>query len=252
MKLNSNLGYYTNFVNLLDLSAIAVPAALRPDGLPCGITLIAPALEEDATFRVGGSRFHRAMGSKLGRQADLPRAEHRRRFATQSSSISTLLPEGRRTTLPSLRERGQRGEPVVRLAVVGAHLSGLPLNHQLVSRGARFIESCKTAPQYRLYTLPDTTPRKPGLARVPNGSGAAIEVELWSVPIEAFGSFVAEVPPPLAIGTVTLDDGRQVKGFVCESYALAGALDISSYGGWRNFLGRPSGRPRPSGIGAKS
>jgi allophanate hydrolase len=209
VALNSNLGRYTNFVNLLDLSAITVPAGFREDRLPFGITLVAPALQ-DLTLAQWGSRFHHAAVSKLG-------------------ATRFLLP-GADDALNAMDDSG------VTLAVVGAHLSGMPLNYQLTSRGARLLEACSTAPQYRLYALGDTTPPKPGLARAHNGSGATIEVELWSVPVKNFGAFVAEVPSPLAIGTVMLADGRQVKGFVCESYALNGARDISSYGGWRKFV----------------
>jgi allophanate hydrolase len=208
ITLNSHLGYYSSFVNLLDLAAIAVPAGFRDDHLPFGITLIAPALE-DVKLAQWGSRFHHAVATKLG-------------------STRFLLPDD--DIVDDDRDAG------VTLAVVGAHLSGMPLNYQLTSCGARLLESCSTAPQYRLYALPDTAPSKPGLARALNGSGSAIEVELWSVPTKAFGAFVANVPPPLAIGTVTLADGRQVKGFVCESYALQGAQDISSFGGWRSFV----------------
>ena len=213
IELNSNLGYYTNFVNLLDLAALAVPAGFRDDGLPAGITLIAPALHDYRLAQLG-DRFQRAGESRLG--------------ATQFTVPDTV------------RSAAAASDDTVPLAVVGAHLSGMPLNHQLTSRGARLLESCATSAQYRLYELPETAPPKPGLARVSGGSGAAIEVELWSVPRDAFGSFVAEVPPPLAIGSVTLSDGRTVKGFVCEGYALDGARDISGYGGWRNYLAQSS------------
>jgi allophanate hydrolase len=209
IRLNTNLGFYTNFVNLLDLAAIAVPAGFREDRLPFGITLIGPALD-DLTIAHWGSRFHHAAVAKLG--------------------ATRFLVPGAEDAAPAPDESG------VTLAVVGAHLSGMPLNYQLTSRGGRLLEACATAPNYRLYALPDTAPPKPGLARAHNGSGAAIEVELWSVPVRSFGSLVADVPPPLAIGTVVLADGRQVKGFVCESYALMGARDISSFGGWRSFL----------------
>ncbi len=209
LRLNANLGHYTNFVNLLDLAAIAIPAGFREDRLPTGITLIAPALD-DLTLAHWGSRFHRAAVTRLGAT----------RFLFPGADDAAVMPD----------------DSGITLAVVGAHLSGMPLNYQLTSRGARLLEACATAPQYSLYALADTAPRKPGLARALNGSGTAIEVELWSVPVASFGSLVADVPPPLAIGTVTLADGRQVKGFVCETYALARARDISSYGGWRRFV----------------
>ena len=206
VQLNSNLGYYTNFVNLLDLSALAVPAPFRADGLPFGITLVGRG-REDATLAALGAKYHRAACVTLGATGHgLPAA---RAMATDIANHT------------------------VTLAVVGAHLSGMPLNPQLTSRGARLMETCRTAASYRLYALRGTVPPKPGLVR--DSSGAAIEVELWSVPIDAFGSFVADVPAPLAIGTVTLFDGREVKGFLCEEYALEGARDITDYGGWRRY-----------------
>lgn len=121
------------------------------------------------------------------------------------------------------------------LAVVGAHLAGLPLNHQLTTRGARLLQTTATAADYHLYALPGTVPPKPGLVRVAAG-GVSINVELWSMTPAAFGAFTAEVPSPLAIGTLALADGRNVKGFLCESCAVAGAQDISAFGGWRAYL----------------
>jgi allophanate hydrolase len=120
------------------------------------------------------------------------------------------------------------------IAVVGAHLSGLPLNQQLTARGARLLQSTATAPAYRLYALPGVTPPKPGVVRVAHG-GVSVAVELWAMSSAAFGSFVAEVPSPLAIGSLTLVDGRLVKGFLCESCAVQGAQDISIFGGWRAY-----------------
>ena len=125
-------------------------------------------------------------------------------------------------------------EPV-RLAVVGAHLQGQPLNHELTSLGAMPVRLCKTAATYRLFALAGTKPPKPGLAMVTDGSGVNIEVEVWELTTANFGHFTARVPPPLAIGTLKLEDGESVKGFVCEGYALAGAEDISAFGGWRNY-----------------
>ena len=208
IELNSRLGCYTNFVNLLDYCAVAVPAGLRRDGLPAGVTLVAPAFREAALLEYAG-RLHGLTGAQLG--------------ATGHAFIAA----GPATAA--------RPDGVV-LAVAGAHLSGLPLNHQLTGRGARLIGPALTAPAYRLYELPGANPRKPGLVRTGNGHGTAIEVELWSLPPGEFGAFVAGIPAPLGIGSVTLADGRQVKGFVCEQYAVAGARDISEYGGWRNYL----------------
>jgi len=209
LQLNTNLGYYTNFVNLLDLAAVAVPSHFRSDGLPFGLTFIGRAFDDTKLLHAAG-RFHHAAGTALGAT----------RFA-----------------LPPADDKSVTAfEDDVKLAVVGAHLSGMPLNHQLVSRGARLIAVRATAPHYRLFELTSSVPPKPGLSRVANGSGAAIIVELWSISAAAFGAFVAEIPPPLAIGTLTLDDGTKVKGFVCEGHALEGARDITAFGGWRNFM----------------
>jgi allophanate hydrolase len=124
----------------------------------------------------------------------------------------------------------------IAIAVVGAHLAGMPLNGELKALGARLLEATHTAADYRLYALAGTHPAKPGLLRVAPGSGAAIEIEIWALPAEHFGRFVAAVPAPLAIGTIRLADGRGVQGFLVETEALAGARDISSFGGWRAFL----------------
>jgi hypothetical protein len=127
------------------------------------------------------------------------------------------------------------------IAVVGAHLSGEPLNHQLTERGGRLLRTTRTAPRYRLYALPGTQPPKPGLVRVERQSGARIELEVWTLPGQAVGSFLAGVHSPLAIGTIELEDESRVHGFLCEGHALAGAEDISSFGGWRAFQARGSG-----------
>jgi len=128
-------------------------------------------------------------------------------------------------------------EASVQLAVVGAHLEGQPLNWQLLERGARKISTTTTSEHYRLYALADTVPPKPGLARVA-GHGAAIAVEVWELPLRRFGELVAQVPSPLGIGSLELADGSWVKGFICEPWALAGAQDITTYGGWRAYLSR--------------
>ena len=123
------------------------------------------------------------------------------------------------------------------IAVVGAHLTGQPLNQQLTERQATLVAATRTAPLYELYALPNTVPPKPGLKKVPTG-GHAIEVEVWNLPIEHVASFLSLVGPPMGIGTLILADRTEVKGFICEPYALEGALDISQYGGWRGYLGR--------------
>ncbi|OXC92093.1 allophanate hydrolase, partial [Achromobacter sp. KAs 3-5] len=135
---------------------------------------------------------------------------------------------------PALAADGAPSADSVRVAVVGAHLTGMPLNHQLTSRHAVFVEKTATAGDYRLFALANTTPPKPGLVKM--DSGAAIEVELWDVPVTAFGAFVAEIPAPLGIGTLELADGRLVKGFICEPRGLEGARDITEFGGWRAYL----------------
>jgi allophanate hydrolase len=207
--LNSRLGTYTNFVNLLDMCGLAVPSAMRPDGKPFGVTLLGQA-GEDLMLAAIGRRFHAATGLPLG---------------------ALNHPQPPLATEPAGATKGE-----VPLAVVGAHLSGMPLNGELLAAGARLIERGATAPHYRLYALPGTKPPKPGLLRVKNGDGAAIEIEVWALSESAFGRFVAAVPPPLSIGTLELDGGRGVKGFLVEAEAVEGARDISSFGGWRAFM----------------
>ncbi|WP_440531081.1 allophanate hydrolase, partial [Serratia marcescens] len=202
---NSQFGTYTNFTNLADLSALALPGPLREDGLPAGITLIAPAWHDRALA---------AFGLRWQRQSALPLGATGRALPPQPAPA------------PSAGH--------VRLAVVGAHLSGMPLNVQLTQRDAVRVEQTVTAPCYRLYALADTEPPKPGLARA--AQGEAIRLELWDIPLARFGEFVAEIPAPLGIGTLLLADGRRVKGFICEAWALEGATDITEFGGWRDYL----------------
>ena len=206
VRLNSNLGRYTNFMNLLDLSAIAVPAGFQRDGLPFGATLIAPAFADQALCALG-ALAQRAAVDKMG---------------------ATGL------ALPAADGGDAVGGQTIRLAVCGAHMSGLPLNHQLTERGARLARKCRTAPYYRLYALTAFMPPRPGMLRT--DAGGAIEIEVWDVPSAALGSFVDAIPEPLGIGTVTLDDGQQVKGFLCEARATQGARDITSLGSWRQFI----------------
>ena len=193
-------------MNLLDLSAIAVPAGFQADGLPFGATLAAPAFA-DEELCVLGEPAQRAMEKTRG-ATGLARPAREKQSLQNSNSIS--------------------------IAVCGAHMSGLPLNHQLTERGARLARTCRTAPDYRLFALTDFKPPRPGMLRAE--SGAPIEVEVWDVPATAFGSFVEGIPAPLGIGTVKLEDGAQVKGFLCEAYAAQGARDITSLGSWRQFI----------------
>jgi allophanate hydrolase len=207
--LNNRLGIYTNFVNLLDMCGLAVPAAMRGDGLPFGVTLLAPAGDEAALAAIG-REFHAATGLPLG-------------------ALNEPQP-------PLARSAVAPAEDEIAIAVIGAHLSGMPLNGELRAIGGRLIARTATAPHYRLYELADTRPAKPGLLRVKNGAGAAIEVEVWALPESAFGRFAGAVPAPLSIGTLELKDGSTVKGFLVEAEAVADARDISGFGGWRAFL----------------
>ena len=204
---NSQFGIYTNFTNLADLSALALPSSLRADGLPAGITLVAPAWHDDALASFG-RQWQRSLTLPLG------------------ATGITLKPEEYMTSTPLTAS--------VRVAVVGAHLTGMPLNFQLTSRNAVRIEQTTTAATYKLYALANTTPPKPGLVRAETGS--AIIVELWDIPLARFGEFVAEIPAPLGIGSLELADGRTVKGFICEPWAIPDATDITHFGGWRSYI----------------
>jgi allophanate hydrolase len=208
VALNSRLGVYTNFVNFADLAALALPSVMRSDGLPAGITLIGAAWTDHA-LAAFGRRWQAALALPLG-------------------ATGRPLPAAATTTPTAAKESS------VLLTVVGAHLRGMPLNHQLTSRGARFVEETRSADIYQLYALANTTPPKPGLRRAE--SGASIVLEVWELSFAAFGEFVAEIPAPMGIGTVTLADGRQLKGFICEPSGLEGAQDITAFGGWRAFL----------------
>jgi allophanate hydrolase len=225
IRLNSHLGRYTNFVNLLDHSAVAVPAGVLASGdaqgLPWGVTLGAPAHKDLALLRLA-DRFHRALGGTLGATG----------VDVASTPACSGLPTG---------EVGTAGTGTVRVAVCGAHLSGLPLNHQLTSRGARLLASPQSAPEYRLYALAGGPVQRPGMVRVAEG-GAAIALEVWEVPSALFGSFVAGIPAPLGIGKVKLADGSEVPGFICEGMGITGATDITHFGGWRAWLA--AGAPR--------
>ena len=208
IELNSRLGTYTNFVNLLDLCGLALPAAIRPDGIPFGITLLAPA-GHDALLASIGRVFHADTQLKMGAKG------------VMQPPLAALPVSASADEIP--------------IAVVGAHLSGMVLNFELKSLGGRLLEQAVTAPDYRLYVL-DTTPPKPGMLRVEAGKGSPIELEVWALSASAFGKFVAAIPPPLSIGTIRLADGRGVKGFLAEPSALSDARDISAFGGWRAFV----------------
>lgn len=198
IKLNSHLGLYTNFVNLLDMAALALPAGFRDNGTGFGLTLIGPAWSDQALLEAGESYLANA-------------------------------------TLPPAPVLDLQTQPkTVTIAVVGAHLEGMALHWQLTSRAAKKRGAAMTAPHYRLYAMANSTPPKPALVYAEDG--AAIELELYELGLAEFGSFVAEVPAPLAIGTVTLADGSTVKGFVAEPRAVINATDITSFHGWRAYL----------------
>ena len=207
IALNSRLGTYTNFVNLMDLAAVAVPAGFTSARLPFGVSLIAPAWSDPDLLALAG-RMQRAAVNTLG---------------------ATSLP------LPPADPTHEAPAGFVDVMVCGAHMSGLPLNKQLLERGAWQVAATRTAPIYRFYALPGGPPFRPGLVQV-GDSGVAIDVEVWRMPIEHFGSFVAGIPAPLGIGKVKLADGSLVSGFLCESLCVAGATDISALGGWRQYL----------------
>ena len=204
IRLNSRLGRYTNFANLLGLAAIAVPAGFAGNGLPFGVTLVGPGFSDDALAPLADA-LHRAASCGMGRARVVPGA----------------LAEAH------LDDR-------VDLAVVGAHLSGLPLNKELVALGGTFVREVTTAGDYRLFALPDTSPPKPGLVRESGFDGPGVPAEVWSLTPEAFGRFVAAIPQPLGIGRITLSDGTTPSGFLCERWAVEGAAEV--VGGWRSFV----------------
>ena len=207
IRLNSNLGWYTNFMNLLDYAATAVPAGFQSNGLPFGVTLFAQRDQDGPLLRLA-ARMQRAAVTTAGATA----------LALPSAWEAPRLPGGQ-----------------VRVAVCGAHLSGLALNIQLTSRGARLVAPVQSAPEYKFYALPGGPPYRPGMVRVTEGGGA-IDMEIWELPAREFGSFVAGIPAPLGIGMVKLADGGWVQGFVCEAAAAEGAEDITAFGGWRAYL----------------
>jgi allophanate hydrolase len=207
--LNSRLGRYTNFVNLLDCAAIAIPAGFRPSGLPGGVTLIARAFTDDALAPLADG-LHRAAASGMG------------------SDRTAIIPDASRMA--------PQDDGRIEIAVVGAHLTGMPLNRELTQAGGHLVRSCSTRADYRLFVLPDTVPPKPGLIHEPGFAGNGIAVEIWSLPADGFGRFVAKIPAPLGIGKVGLDDGSTVSCFLCEAHAISGAEEITPLGGWRAYM----------------
>lgn len=201
VRLNSNLGYYTNFMNLLDCAALAVPTAFKRSGIGFGVTL-----------------FHRAFADK--------RLLGYAHFLSQASNL-----EAEFTALPARPNACE----YVDVVVCGAHLEGLALNWQLRERGAHLRKSTTTAERYRFYALTGGAIARPGLIRVEHG-GCEIEVEVWRVPSREFGAFVAEIAAPLGIGKIELADGTWCTGFICEAYAIEQAIDITHLRGWRQYL----------------
>jgi len=206
IRINTELGRYTNFVNLLDLCALAIPAGICGSGLPFGITLIA-AHGRDGWLGGLGRRLHATLAKTLG-ATDQP--------------------------LPALGTVPAAKSGLAKLAVVGAHLSGQPLNRELTEVGAQLSAASRTKPDYKFYALA-TTPPKPGLLRVAAGSGKAIELEVWEMTHDALGKFLQNVRDPLCIGTLELESGEKVHGFLCEPIATEGARDITAFGGWRAY-----------------
>jgi allophanate hydrolase len=210
VELNTNLGYYTNFVNLLDLAAVAVPAGFKPNGLPFGISLIGRAFSDEGLLQMG-DRAHRKLASTLGGSS--------RELCATPKIAPPDVPPG-----------------CIPMAVAGAHLTGQPLNWQLTQRKAHLLASTRTDGDYRLYALANTNPPKPGLVYTPGFGGTGIEVEVWAMPEETVGGFLNAIPPPLVLGTVRLEDGSAVKGFLCEPAGFEGAREITHLGSWRKFV----------------
>jgi len=196
---NSNLGTYTNFVNLLDLCALTLPVAPREDGRPGSVTLIG-------------------------------RADADGRLATEASRLTQAVAGIAAPAMPA-----EPADDEMAIAVCGAHMAGLPLNGQLLELGGRFLHEARTAPCYGFHALAGGPPARPGLVRRESG-GHAIALEIWALPQTAIGALLAQIPAPLGLGRIALEDGSFVTGFLCESAGLAGAQDISGFGGWRGYL----------------
>ncbi len=210
VKRNSDLGYYTNFMNMLDYAAVATPAGMMQNGLPWGITLFGRAFTDQYLLSLADALQRHTGITLIGGQ-----------------SITSSAPQS-----PA---RGDRA----RVVVCGAHLDGLPLNWQLKQRGGRLLEATQSSPDYKLYALAGGPPFRPGMVRVDEG-GVAIEVEVWEIPSSELGSFMTGIPAPLGLGKVQLADGRWETGFICEPYGLQHARDISELGGWRAYMKRRS------------
>jgi allophanate hydrolase len=207
---NSRCGTYTNFVNLLDQAALAVPGPFRSDGRAAGVTFIGPS-GSDGMLASFGRVFHRACGVTLG-------------------ATGAVLP-------PKDMDHAACGQDgLIEIVVVGAHLSGMPLNHELIGNGGVFRRAVATTADYRFHALAGGPPKRPGLLRIADGSGRPVQTEVWALPPDGFGRFVAGIPAPLGVGTVRLADGTAPKGFLVEPEGLSGAEDISRFDGWRGYI----------------
>tara|TARA_B100001123_G_scaffold278340_1_gene309757 strand:- start:13451 stop:14680 length:1230 start_codon:yes stop_codon:yes gene_type:complete len=209
IKLNSNLGTYTNFMNLLDLCGVSVPAGFGSDGMPFGVTLFGPALHDRSLLPLADKIHYYSKAGMGMTRTKLPK----RKFITEHVSDDRIL-----------------------IAVCGAHMSGLPLNSELTDRGAEFVRKCRSARQYRFYALENFAPPRPGMVRSVDKHVNNIELEIWALPKTNFGDFISKIPEPLSIGTIELEDGTSVKGFLCESYVTERAKDITELGDWRIYL----------------
>ncbi|MEM8493238.1 MAG: amidase family protein, partial [Pseudomonadota bacterium] len=208
VELNSNMGYYTNYMNLLDLCGLALPAGFMANGIPFGVTLVAPRCRETALLN-HALDWEQQQGLPMGASDSVYKTE----------STSAAVPVGRQ----------------IQVAVCGAHLKGMPLNWQLAERGAELVSETETSENYRFYALKGGPVKRPGLVR-DERTGCRIKVEVWSLPAEEFGSFVAAIPYPLGIGKLELDSGEWVSGFICEGLGIEGAEDISNLGSWRTYI----------------
>ena len=204
---NAKLGLYTNFVNLLDMCAVAVPVEPRGDGRPGGVTFVAAA-GNDGLLTTLATAVHQASKPALGATNwSVPAVEQR-----------LVAPMADETAL----------------VAIGAHMSGLPLNSELTRRGGRFLRAVRTSPEYRLFKLSGESPLRPGLVR--HFAGTSIDAELWCLPTSSIGNFLSEIPSPLGLGTIKLEDGTEAIGFLCEQIATETAEDITHFGGWRAFI----------------
>ena len=203
---NSDLGYYTNFMNMLDYAAVAVPAGFMCNGLPWGVTLFGRTFTDQYLLSLANALQHQHGLALCGERA-----------------LECSLP-----ATPATHDMS-------RIVVCGAHLQGLPLNWQLLQRGGRLLTATQSSPDYRLYALAGGPPLRPGMIRVAEG-GSSIEIEVWELPSSELGSFLCGIPAPLGLGKVQLADGSWETGFICEPYGLQGASDITEFGGWRTYL----------------